>query len=149
MKKIGVLGAVVMSFLLMSSGWKTNFEKAKEDARKDNKLILLKFSGSDWCLPCIKMEKEVFAQEGFSKYADKRLEMVNADFPRTKKSKPDKGIVKQNETLAEQYDKEGHFPYTLLLNADGKVLKVWDGYNGEKPEDLVQQIELYANTNTQ
>jgi thioredoxin-related protein len=149
MRSISVLAVIVLSVFMMSSGWKTNFEKAKEDARKENKLILLKFSGSDWCLPCIKMEKEVFAQESFSKYADKRLEMVNADFPRTKKYKPEKDIVKQNEALAEQYDKEGHFPFTVLLNADGKVLKTWDGYDGQKPEDMMQQIDLYANTNTQ
>jgi len=135
---------MVLSVFLMSSGWRTDFQKAKEEARSENKLILLKFSGSDWCLPCIRMEKDVFSKDEFAQFADKSLEMVNADFPRLKKHELDKAVSKQNDALAEQYNKAGHFPYTLLLDADGKVLKVWDGYNGEKPEDLIRQIKIYA-----
>lgn len=144
MNKWGLLIGVMAVCVLSSFGWDTNFQKAKNAAKAENKLILLKFSGSDWCLPCIRMEKEVFAKDTFARFADKNLEMVNADFPRLSKHALDKAVSKQNESLAEQYDKDGHFPYTVLLNADGKVLKVWDGYTGEKPEDLIRQISLYA-----
>lgn len=136
-----------LTVVFTSAGWRTDFTRAKSDAKKENKLILLKFSGSDWCLPCIKMEKELFTQDSFSRYAAAHLEMVNADFPRLKKNKLDKATEHQNESLAEQYDKDGHFPYTVLLDADGKVLKTWDGYKGEKPEDLIQQISTYAGGN--
>ncbi|WP_276134033.1 thioredoxin family protein [Polluticoccus soli] len=138
------LAAVGVLLVLMSAGWRTDFSKAKDAARAEHKLILLKFSGSDWCLPCIKMEKDVFAKDTFQHFADENLEMVNADFPRLKKHELDKAVVKQNETLAEQYDKTGHFPYTVLLDADGKVLKTWDGYQGEKPEEMIREIQLYA-----
>lgn len=141
---LGIFGAGIMTFG-MSAAWRSNFQQAKDEARKDNKLVLLKFSGSDWCVPCIRMEKEVFNADTFTQFASDKLVMVNADFPR-KKTSLDKTIVKQNETLAEQYDKEGHFPYTVLLDADGKVLKVWDGYKGDKPEVFIDQIKAYADT---
>jgi thioredoxin-related protein len=131
-----VLGSIV----LMSTGWRTDFEKAKQAAKAENKLVLLKFSGSDWCVPCRKMEKDVFSQNTFAQYADKNLVMVNADFPRQKKNALGKEQIKQNEALAEQYDKQGHFPYTLLLSPDGKVLMAWDGYK-DKPEDLINDIK--------
>ena len=70
--------------------------------------------------------------------------MVNADFPRLKKHELDKTTRAQNDKLAEQYNKEGHFPYTVLLDADGKVLKTWDGYTGETPEALMQEISNYV-----
>lgn len=128
----------------MSAGWGADFDRAKSDARREHKLILLRFTGSDWCVPCIKMDNEVFSKSSFSVYAEKHLELVDADFPREKKHMPANEIARQNEALAEQYNKEGHFPYTLLLDAEGKVLKIWDGYNGEKPEAMVEQIKLYA-----
>jgi hypothetical protein len=67
--------------------------------------------------------------------------MVNADFPRLTKNKLDKSIVKQNESLAERFNKAGHFPLTLLIDANGKVVKVWQGYTGEKPEEFMRQIK--------
>jgi thioredoxin-related protein len=133
------------SLILTSAGWRTDFDKAKSDAKKEHKLILLTFSGSDWCLPCIRMEEDVFSKETFTHFADANLEMVNADFPRTHKLS--NTLTKQNDALAEQYDKEGDFPYTVLLDADGQVLKTWNGYKGEKPETLVQQIKPYVGTN--
>lgn len=138
------LAAVGALILLMSAGWRTDFDKAKSEAKSEHKLILVQFSGSDWCLPCIKMEKSVFEKDTFQHFAADNLELIHADFPRLKKHELDKAVVKQNEMLAEQYNKSGHFPYTVLMDADGKVLKTWDGYQGEKPEDLIREIQLYA-----
>jgi thioredoxin-related protein len=134
---------VLLAIPMMSASWGTDFQKAKSEAGNGHKLILLKFSGSDWCVPCIQMEKEIFATDTFSHFADEELIMVNADFPR-KAGKLDKATIKQNEFLAEQYDKAGHFPYTVLLNSDGKVLQVWDGYNVKQPEVFIAQIKAHA-----
>ena len=130
-----------LAILLMSAGWRTDFDKAVTDARRDHKLVLLKFSGSDWCLPCIRMEKDVFSNDSFSHFAAGNLVMVNADFPRLSKNKLSGDLVKQNESLAERYNKAGHFPLTLLINADGKVVKAWEGYTGTKPEEFIRQIK--------
>lgn len=140
-----LLPLLFIPLLLMSAGWRSDFTEAKQQALKEHKLVLLKFSGSDWCIPCIRMEKNLFSQQSFSGFADSNLVMVNADFPRQKKNKLSESVVKQNEILAEQYDKEGVFPLTILMDADGKVLKRWNGDPGLSPESFVAQIRTLQN----
>jgi hypothetical protein len=76
----------------------------------------------------IKMKKEVFESEAFLSLAEEHLVLVRADFPRSKKNQLSKEQTKHNESLAEKYNPEGKFPFTLLLDSTGKVLKKWDGY---------------------
>ena len=109
------------------TGWHNNLDEAKELAHKEHKHILLNFSGSDWCGPCIRMHKEIFADPAFQQFADTAVVMVNADFPRNKKNQLPKAQQQLNDAMADQYNSQGNFPYTLLLNADGKILKQWDG----------------------
>lgn len=123
----------VLSILLLFSfvnqpSWLSNWEQAQNKATQENKFILLNFSGSDWCAPCIKMKKEVFESEDFISMADKQLVLVRADFPRSKKNQLPKDQTDHNEKLAEKYNSNGKFPLTLLLDAKGKVIKEWDGY---------------------
>ena len=107
--------------------WQPNIAVAKAKAKVENKLVLLNFSGSDWCGPCIRLKKEILETEQFACVADTALFLVNADFPRLSKNKLDKNKVSENESLAEMYNPAGEFPLTLLLDADGKVLKKWPG----------------------
>jgi thioredoxin-related protein len=139
MKTIAMIG---LALIMMSAGWRTDFDKALADARREHKLVMLKFSGSDWCLPCIRMEKDVFTNDSFSHFAADNLVMVNADFPRLSKNKLEKAVLKQNESLAERYNKAGHFPLTLLIDGNGKVIKVWEGYTGTRPQEFIKQIKL-------
>jgi thioredoxin-related protein len=125
--------------------WETDFDKATQKAKQEHKLILLKFSGSDWCLPCIKMQKEVFESPAFINYADSNLVLVNADFPRLKKNKQPEELSKRNEKLAEKYNKKGTFPLTLILDENGKVLKSWDSYPKITPEQFTALIKELAN----
>lgn len=117
-----------LSIVLNAGDWFTNFEEAKAIAEKENKYILLNFSGSDWCAPCIKMKQEVFESKTFLSMAEKQLILVRADFPRSKKNQLTKEQIKHNEALAEKYNPEGKFPLTLLLESNGKIIKEWDGY---------------------
>lgn len=118
-----------LMFLLTGSvDWLSNFDTAKKIAGQDHKYILLNFSGSDWCAPCIKMKQEVFESESFSSVAAEKLVLLRADFPRAKKNQLPKEQQKHNEVLAEKYNPSGKFPLTLLLDANGKVLREWDGY---------------------
>lgn len=120
--------------------WLNNIDKAKEEASATHKYILLNFSGSDWCVPCIRLEKEIFGAKEFEDFSSTNLVLVNADFPRLKKHQLSKEQTKQNEALAEQYNPDGHFPLTLLLDADGKVVKKWDGYPNETVQAFVGEI---------
>jgi thioredoxin-related protein len=129
-------------FSLPSIEWTTDFNKAKTEATEKSKYILLNFSGSDWCGPCMKLKKEVLDSEAFLKFADDKLVLVRADFPRNKKNKLSPEQTKQNEVLAEKYNNEGKFPLTVLINADGKVVKTWDGYSPSSMSIANLQAEI-------
>jgi len=122
-----LLFVIVVAFTV-STEWLTNFDSAKSTALQEDKRILLNFSGSDWCGPCIKMKKEVFENPSFLEIAQSELVLVRADFPRSKKNQLSKEQKEHNEKLAERYNPDGKFPFTLLLDAQGNVIKRWDGY---------------------
>lgn len=127
--------------------WEPDFENAKKTAKEKHELILLNFSGSDWCAPCILTRKEYLENEDFLKMAKTNLVMVNADFPRKKKNQLAPEQVKRNEALAEKYNKDGKFPYTLLLNADGKVLKSWEGKPAVTVDKWTKEIKGICDAN--
>jgi len=134
-------------FMHSSITWETDFEKAKQTAVAEHKLILLNFSGSDWCGPCIRLHKEIFESTVFTNYAKDQLVLVNADFPRLKKNQLAKEQQKKNDGLADTYNRDGAFPLTLLLNADGKVLKKWDGFPKESPDEFTNQLKAIVDAN--
>lgn len=136
-----------MSFIFSGTIWLGNFNKAKIDATKEHRLILINFSGSDWCGPCIKLKKEIFESSAFENYAANNLVLVRADFPREKKNKLDEEQVKRNEILADKYNPEGTFPKTLLVDEQGKILKEWDGFPNESPEKFILQINNMVDGN--
>lgn len=121
--------------------WLDNFDVAKETAAKESKMILLNFSGSDWCAPCIKMKRDVFSTAVFKEYADQSLVLVRADFPRMKKNQLSKEQIQRNEALAEKYNPLGKFPLTLLLDENGKIIKEWDGYVNQSPDSFVEELK--------
>ena len=137
----------ILPFLLLfaftgtTAVWETDFTKAQQQARQEHKYMLLSFSGSDWCIPCIKLHKEVFESNDFASFAAENLVLVNADFPRLKKNNLPKEQEKKNEALADKYDKEGHFPYTVLLDEKGNVVKSWDGNPNLSPEQFISQLK--------
>jgi len=120
--------------------WHVNLQEARQIAQKEHRYILLNFSGSDWCGPCILLRKEVFDAPAFTTFADTTLVLVNADFPRMKKNQLSKEQQQQNDQLADKYDPQGKFPLTLLLNADGKVIKEWEGHPSITPVEFSAQL---------
>ena len=135
----------VLIYLFIPTAWLTDFQDAQTQAKQSQKLILLNFAGSDWCAPCIKMTRDIFEQEVFTQYAENNLLLVRADFPRLKKNQLAPNQIAHNEKLAETYNPKGKFPLTLLLDQDGKILKSWDGYTGESPQNFTKEIEEYRN----
>ena len=135
--KLLILLLAVVPFI----NWEPDFENAKKTAKSEQKLILLNFSGSDWCGPCIMLRRDYLESEAFTKMADENLILVNADFPRKKKNQLSAELAKRNEVLAEKYNKEGNFPFTLLLDSDGKVIKTWSGKPEKTTEAWVTEIK--------
>ena len=133
--------AMVLITTMISGEWLHDFQVAKDKATAENKYILLNFSGSDWCGPCIKLKKEVFENESFISLAEEKLVLLNADFPRSKKNQLTKEQTQRNEALAEKYNPNGKFPFTLLLDANGKILKEWDGYVFASQDKFIEEIK--------
>ncbi len=131
----------IFPLLFHGNNWVNNFEIAKEKAQKEHKLIILNFSGSDWCIPCIRMHKEILESDQFRQYADSNLIMVNADFPRMQKNKLPKSQQKANDALADKYNAEGNFPLTLLLDSNGKVIYTWNGFYSKSPESFTDEVK--------
>jgi thioredoxin-related protein len=138
-----LLIAIFIIHILASATWLGDFNEAKTEAAKSHKLILINFSGSDWCGPCIRTRKEIFETAAFESYATDHLVLVRADFPRKKKNQLSNEQTKLNEALAEKYDPWGKFPYTLLVDEKGTVLKYWDGFPNVTPEKFVLQINTF------
>jgi thioredoxin-related protein len=134
---LGILLSITFSF----AHWHNDLDEAKEIARKEHRYIILNFSGSDWCGPCIQMHKEIFENSVFTQLADSSLVLMNADFPRLKKNQLPAKQQALNNKLADLYNPQGNFPFTLLLNADGKVLKEWNGFPNLSAEAFTHQVK--------
>jgi protein disulfide-isomerase len=113
--------------LIASDLWSTDYQASMAAAASAKKPILLEFTGSDWCPPCMKQNKDVFEQAAFEDYAKDKLMLVKLDFPRSKEQAPE--IKERNQKLAAQYSVEG-FPTIILLNSEGKELARQVGYGG-------------------
>jgi thioredoxin-related protein len=141
-----LLSVMLVAFsLTLVNGWETDFEGAKKKAEKEHKFILLNFAGSDWCIPCIRLHKQIFEDPSFQHYADSNLVLIKADFPRLKKNKLSKDQQKKNDKLAEKYNPQGIFPSTLLLDANGKVVKTWEGLPNLSGTQFASQINALIN----
>jgi thioredoxin-related protein len=139
-------GLICLSFTTYNQ-WQPDFQTARKIAKEKHQYILLNFSGSDWCIPCIRMHKEIFDNRSFQQMADTTLVMYDADFPRNKKNALSKELKKQNEELADKYDPDGKFPLTLLLDADGKIIRSWEGFPDQTPEQFTQLVKQLCDDN--
>jgi thioredoxin-related protein len=117
--------------------WGTDYKAALETAAKENKNVLLEFSGSDWCSPCIRLKKTLLSDPVFLDYARNNLALVNVDFPQTKSLPPD--LVKQNDTLHELYGIDA-FPTLVLITPQGKILMRVRGLPVTDAKGLVDQL---------
>jgi len=120
------------------SDWLNDYKKAQEEAKTGHKILLLNFTGSDWCGWCIKFDRDVLSRPQFKEYAHNNLVLVELDFPRAKAQSPE--LRKQNRELAEQYEVIG-FPKIVVLNSDGQKLWEYDGYFPGGPDAFIEQLE--------
>src|SRR5262245_27613816 len=120
MNKIVLITMVALSTLAVRAEelkWLTDAAKAQTQAKTEKKLVLLDFTGSDWCGWCIKLNKEVFSKPEFAEYAKKNLVLVEVDFPRRKQLSAEQ--QQANNALQEKYRIEG-FPTIIVLDGNGR-----------------------------
>jgi thioredoxin-related protein len=133
---LGVLNAVSAG-----DGWLTDYDKALALSAKTGKPILVDFSGSDWCMWCVKLDEEVFSKKEFKQFAKKNFILLLLDFPR-RKQLPEK-LKRQNSELYRKYRVPG-FPTVLILNSKGEVI-ARTGYRDGGPRAYIKHLkELLA-----
>jgi thioredoxin-related protein len=120
--------------------WQIDYVESVAQAKKENKVIMLYFSGSDWCKPCIIWKKEVFDTDTFQQFANENIVPVKLDFPRLKKNKLPESQLKQNESLAAKYNNEGVFPMVVFVDANGAVLEK-SAYRAGGPDEFIEYVE--------
>lgn len=121
-----------------SADWSEDYAASLEQAKSEDRPVLLLFTGSDWCPPCQYMEKNVFSSDTFSDYASENLVLVKLDFLR--RTPQDAAIRDQNAELAEQYDIMA-FPTMFVLSPEGEILNKTMGANPRTPEDFVAMLK--------
>lgn len=122
--------------------WITDINEAKKIASEENKKIVLVFQGSDWCAPCIKLDREIWSTDVFKEYAKENYVMLQADFPRKKKNALPKEQQEKNNLLADTYNKNGYFPFVVTLDKNGKSLGE-TGYLKTTPSEYIKHLNSF------
>jgi thiol:disulfide interchange protein len=132
---LGVVALTASAFANTPAGWSTDLEAAVQKAKKENKSVLVEFTGSDWCPPCIMMRKNVFSKPEFVEKASENYVLVEIDVP-----KGNEEVAKKNQPIAEKYEIEG-FPTVILLDAEGKEFSRFFATEHPKVEDFLARLD--------
>lgn len=130
------------SFSASHQQWHTDLTQAMAEASEKSVPIILVFQGSDWCAPCIRLDREVWGTEAFKAYAEDHYVMLHADFPRKKQNALTEAQQQANNQLAERYNPNGIFPFVVVLDHSGKVL-FETGYKGMTPKDYITHLNTH------
>ena len=139
MKKIALGIILFVSTIGFAQDWQTDLEVAKKLATDQDKNIIIVFSGSDWCAPCIKLDKNIWQSDAFKNQSANDWILLKADFPRKKANELSKDQTANNRKLAEKYNIEGSFPLVVLVDKNGKVLGKM-GFKNVSPEEYIKMI---------
>ena len=142
-KKLLYTAILLMTvFLAKGQKWEASFEDAKSRSGLEGKNIILVFSGSDWCIPCEKLEKFIWESPDFVQYSQDHFVLVRADFPKKKANALPKEQQDKNDRLAETYNKQGLFPLVLVLDKKGKVLGT-TSYKNISPKEYIALLHSF------
>ncbi|SFU66891.1 Thioredoxin-related protein [Pustulibacterium marinum] len=143
MKRLLLAFLLLLAMQLQAQDWQTNLDTAKKLAKEKQAPIILVFQGSDWCAPCIRLDRNIWSTEDFKSYAKDHYVMLKADFPRKKENQLPEAQQTHNKALAENYNPNGYFPLVVVLDAEGKVQgKV--GFEKMSPKEYIQLLNSFS-----
>ena len=118
LKKIYFMALVAISISIATAKgpWLTNLDEGVKKAKAEGKLVMVEFTGSDWCKPCMVMNEKVFSDKQFLKKAQEGYVLVMLDAPHS-----DPELSKSTEAVMEKWKIEG-YPTVLLLTEEGKEI---------------------------
>jgi thioredoxin-related protein len=141
MKRLIAVG-MIAGWALLNAGaeelqWLTDLPKAQSQAKSEKKLVMMDFTGSDWCIWCKRLNAEIFSKPEFVEYAKKNLVSVEVDFPNKKEQSAD--LKKSNAQLQKKYKIKG-FPTVIVLDGEGKQIGEL-GYMEGGPKPFIEELE--------
>ena len=137
-----LLFAVASVSSITAQDWNTDFTTAKKLAKTNDLPIVLVFQGSDWCAPCIKLDRAVWSTDEFKDYAEEHYVMLQADFPRRKNNALPEEQLNKNKALAESYNRQGIFPFVVVMNANGEVYGE-TSYKKLTPKEYIEELNSF------
>jgi thioredoxin-related protein len=135
-RPLTVLFFMLFSATGISQTWEDSLERASKTAQENAKNILLYFGVTDRCDWCGKLEINVFSNPDFINFADKKYVLVKPEFNDT--DNEEEKIKKL--LVVEKYNKDGFFPYVIILNSALKVLGKMPVYNGESVVEVISWL---------
>lgn len=143
MKNLIFIGLFFFPFIqCIGQNWFVDLGEAKEVATQKNVPIVLVFQGSDWCAPCMKLEREIWSSEEFINYSKEHYVLLKADFPKKKGNALSAEQQAKNNALAEKYNQQGYFPLVVILDHNGKVLGS-TGYKKNSPKEYIEHLNSF------
>lgn len=137
-----MLFVIIGTCSCFAQDWQKDFTTAQNLAKAKDLPIILVFQGSDWCAPCIKLDRDVWTTEEFKAYAKNHYVMLQADFPRRKSNALPEEQLNKNKVLAEKYNRNGVFPFVVVMNAKGKVLGE-TSYKKLSPKEYINELNAF------
>ncbi|NVN18962.1 thioredoxin fold domain-containing protein [Muricauda sp. HICW] len=143
MKKLIYILLFACCGMLQAQQWQESFDDALTKASAEDKPIVLVFSGSDWCAPCIRLKKHIFDSDEFKAYALEHYVMYDADFPRKKQNQLPEAKMNQNKALAEKYNTKGYFPLVVVMDKDQHILGTTGFVARTSPEKYINTLNKF------
>lgn len=137
-----IFGLVVSPAGAAKLTWLTDLPKAQAKAKAENKSVLLFFHGSDWCPPCVEMQRQVLDSPEFINYASQTLVLVDVDFP--EKIKQDEELKKSNLALKIKFNVGDALPTLVLLDDAGETVYQEAGYAGGGPAEVLPSLQRHV-----
>ncbi len=142
MKYLILFAFSICSMSVFGQDWQVSYAEALSCAIDQDKPIVLVFSGSDWCAPCIRLDKEIWQSDEFKSYSKDNYILYRADFPRKKSNRLTLELENQNKALADAFNPKGHFPLVVVLSKNEKVLGQ-TAYQKIAPNDYIKNLNSF------
>ncbi len=126
---------------LLAQDYQHHLDESLALAKAGEKNVLMIFSGSDWCKPCMQLRQSVLQDDDFLQFSQQHLVLLELDFPYRKKNQLPPAQQAHNDALAEKYNREGVFPKMLLLNADQEIIGTVPYRKNLSTDAFLQQLQ--------
>lgn len=124
--------------------WMTDLEAAGQRAKEEQKLLLVEFTGSDWCKACLLQKKKVLESPEFEDWAEQHCVAVEIDVPNDASRVGGEQQKALNQMLCDEY---GVISFPTLLIMTPELVEV-GGYKGAitTPSKAIAELEKSFST---